>query len=162
MVRVQFGTDAATVEGQHADFGFALGEFETDTGYWSFRALNSGATSTAVFDMSAGSQSAVVFLNQVSQVASIYQGVFASGTGGATYFADRILGTSQADYGVDSTPVFDDTYLNPPPVYGSKFSVRSGNDEVMTAIWQDLLDGGADDDIVNGGAGDNLLGAYRR
>ena len=150
--------NTATVEGQHADFGFALGEFETDTGFWTFQALNSGATGgTAIFDMSAGSQSAVVFLNQVDQVASIYQGVFASGTGGATYFADRILGTNHADFFVDSTPVFDDTYLNPPPVYGIEIFGQGGNDEIAGSHGNDLLNGGADNDIVNGGAGDDTI-----
>ncbi|MCB1454859.1 MAG: hypothetical protein KDJ51_00945, partial [Nitratireductor sp.] len=150
--------DAATVNGQHADFGFALGEFETDTGYWSFRALNSGATGgTAIFDMSAGSQSAVVFLNQVDQVASIYQGVFASGTGGATYFADRILGTGHADYFIDSTPVFDDTFLNPPPVFGIEIFGQGGDDEIAGSRANDWLDGGADNDIISGNAGDDTI-----
>ncbi|MEZ5873230.1 MAG: M10 family metallopeptidase [Nitratireductor sp.] len=150
--------DAATVNGQHADFGFALGEFATDTGYWSFRALNSGATGgTAIFDMSAGSQGAVVFLNQVDQVASVYQGVFASGTGGATYFADRILGTNHADYFIDSTPVFDDTFVNPPPVFGIEIFGQGGEDEIAGSRANDWLDGGADNDIINGYAGDDTI-----
>ncbi|MBK8458540.1 MAG: hypothetical protein IPL47_16640 [Phyllobacteriaceae bacterium] len=140
---ITYGTSTVTVNGQHADFGYAMVANIAGTQI-NFLALNNGdGTGSAIYDFGAGAATGA----SITYDSAIGNASFTGGQDarGRLYNIDGLLGTNLADT------------LTVAGSAGLSLDGRGGTDSLFGDGGVDTISGGADDDLIEGRANGDFL-----